>query len=132
MPGFTYLSDSEVRAWRTVPGDKDCNDLLQEFRQATGEDWVIGVREYDTYKRKWHRLGRKVTGKAKFYTLYADCHGEWQVINLVTPEGGSVFHGSKQSREDVMNFMLGYLAGIYHTGPVNQSRRVTAEIGRLR
>lgn len=116
MAGFVYLSDSEVSEWRTVPGDKDCNDLLQEFRQKTGENWLIGVREYSIRQGWWERLRRVSAQTHKSYTLYADCHGEWQVINLVTPRGGSVFNGSAQSREDVMNFMLGCITGLHYSG----------------
>ena len=120
MPAFTYLSDSEVREWRSVSDDKECNDLLQEFRKATGEDWLIGVRQWPVRRTFWKWLRRTPITLHKHHTLYADCHGEWQVINLVTPNGGSVFYGSAQSREDIMNFMLGYLAGIDH---ISRKRR---------
>jgi hypothetical protein len=114
MPAMTFLSDWEVRAWASVPDDKDCNELLQSLRKATGENWLIGVTTRQKFRKAWHRMWFVENGDHKFYTLYADCHGEWQVINLVTPNGGSVFHGSAQSREDVMNFILGYLGGIHH------------------
>lgn len=120
MPAFTYLSDSEVRAWARVVDDKDCDELLQDLRRASGENWIIGVQRLETFRKAWHRLWHVVSGEHRHYTLYADCHGEWQVINLVTPSGGSVFHGSGQSREDVMNFMLGYLGGL------NRARRAVA------
>ena len=107
MPAVTYLSDHEVREWSIVKDDKDCNELLQELRSLTGENWIIGTQERWPRKR-WFR---KQAAPVRFYTLYADCHGEWQVINLVTPNGGSIFHGSSQSREDVMNFMLGIVCG---------------------
>jgi hypothetical protein len=111
MGAFVYLSDSEVRRWQTVPDDKDCNDILQELRSLSGENWLVGVRQYRLRSTWWEWLRRAPQRWHKVYTLYADCHGEWQVINLVTPAGGSVFHGSGQSREDVMNFMLGCLTG---------------------
>lgn len=107
MPALTYLSDQEVREWAAVPDDKDCNEILQELRSLTGENWVIG-RHQVKFARRWFRRPLPIT----VYTLYADCHGEWQVMNLVTPEGGSNFYGSAQSREDVMNYMLGYIGGI--------------------
>lgn len=107
MPAVTYLSDREVREWSSVKGDAECDDLLQELRKTTGENWIIGTHERLPRKRWFRKQGPPL----RFYTLYADCHGEWQVINLVTPDGGSIFHGSKQSREDVMNFMLGIICG---------------------
>lgn len=116
MPAVTYLSDSEVKAGRAVKDDKDCNDLLQEFRQATGEDWIIEVRTYQKARTAWQAIRRKLYTEMKVYTLYADCHGEWQVMNLVTPKGGSIFYLSDQSREDAMNYMLGYLGGLHHAG----------------
>jgi len=113
MPVTTYLSDQDVRSWQLVPEDKDCDELLQDLRRQTGKNWLISVHNHPKWKLAWHRLWPVKTEEIfKAYTLYADCHGEWQIINLVTPSGGSVFGAS--CREDVMNFMLGYLAGIHH------------------
>lgn len=119
MPAVTYLSDHVVKQGRTVPNDKDCDELLQELRQATSEDWIIEVIKRPLWKRRWHRLGYRQDGERTYYTLYADCHGEWQIINVVTPQGGSVFCGA--SREDVMNFILGYLAGLYQAGKTTKA-----------
>jgi hypothetical protein len=114
MVAVTFLDDHEVRTGRSLPDDPECNALLQEFREATGEDWIIRVRRFPVRQTLWARLSRRPPEIFAMYTLYADCHGEWQIINLVTPKGGSVFHGSSQSREDIMNFMMGYLNGIQH------------------
>jgi hypothetical protein len=113
MPAVTYLSDWEVRNWQAVANDKDCDELLQELRKATGENWLISVNERPAFKRAWHRLWNVQTRTIKFYTLYADCHGEWQIISLVTPYGSSIFHSwGERDRECIMNYMLGYLGGL--------------------
>lgn len=114
MPAFTYLSDSEVRQWSRVEGDKDCDELLQELRRLSGENWIIGRQTIPVcHASLWKMIFCKPPEPYVSWTLYADCHGEWQVINLVTPEGGSNFHASAQGREDIMNFMLGYIAGLH-------------------
>lgn len=123
MPAVTYLSDSEVRQFATVPDDKDCNELLQELRRATGENWIVGTYSVRRGRTPTDWALRRPAKVSRHYTLYADCHGEWQVINLVTPCGGSVFHGSEQSREDVMNYMLGVLNGLRTTTKVSPTTR---------
>jgi len=105
MAGLTFLSDDVVRKARTIDGDRDANELLQELRAITGEDWIVRVRTYAEPKRVFHR-----TKSYRHYALYADCHGEWQHVNLVTSDGGSVFNANDHSREHVMNFMLGYIS----------------------
>lgn len=111
MPAFTYLSSHEIEKWASIPDDKECNDLLQELRAKTGENWLIG--RYTTRTRHpslWKRLFCQPPAPHVEWTLYADCHGEWQVMNLVGPNGGSVFHGC--TREMIMNYMLGYIGGL--------------------
>jgi hypothetical protein len=110
MPVVTYLPDYVVKRCRRVINDSECDDTLQVLRAVTGEDWIIEVVERRVKCRAWHGLSH-IYERVKFYILYADCHGEWQIINLCTPKGGSVFHNSRQSREDVINFMLGYIGG---------------------
>lgn len=107
MPGFTYLSDWEAREWLHVEGDKDCDELLQEMNAKSGRTWLIQVKRWFA-PRGWFRHAEEI----KYYTLYLDCHGEYQVMNLVGPNGGSVFHFNRHSREAVMNYMLGYLGGL--------------------
>lgn len=112
MPAFTYLSGSYVREYRSVVGDKECNDLLQELRKATGDDWLVGVTRYPRRPTLMERLRGIQAQPEIHYTLYADCNGEWQIINCILPEGGSIFHTGKATREAVMNYMLGFVAGI--------------------
>jgi hypothetical protein len=110
MAAVTFLSDSEARSYETVEGDKDCNELLQELNHASGRRWLIERRTF--YRsRGLFRHAEEI----KTYTLYLDCHGEYQVMNLVTPNGGSVF--SYGNREAVMNYMLGHLAGLQEPRP---------------
>ena len=104
MPAVTFLSDSEAKRFETVEGDKDCNELLQEMNAKTDRRWLIEVRSFFA-SRGWFRHAEEI----KTYTLYLDCHGEYQVMNLVTPNGGSNF--SYSTREAVMNYMIGYLGG---------------------
>lgn len=113
MPAVTFLDDWEVRKWDNgVPGDEDLNELLFELRKLTGRQWIVMTRDLPIIKRSWHRLGYYKAGTFKHYTLYLDCHGEWQVMNLCTErDGGSNFFLSHSSREHVMNYMLGHIAG---------------------
>ena len=108
MPAVTYLSQHEAEAGRTVPDAKDCNELLQEVRKVTGEEWIIRVHTYQT-KRKLFRKQRTV----KFYSLYYGMPNgvEWQCVNLASPEGGTIFHPSEVSRELVLNFLMGLRNG---------------------
>lgn len=102
MPVATYLNDLEVRRWASVPDDPDFDDILQKLRAMSGENWLCSVHTL--------RVGRWRKKVRKMYTLYSDAHGEWQIINLLTPAGGSVFAGC--TREDVMNFMMGMINGM--------------------
>lgn len=115
MPAFTWLSDWQVREWQSVPDDKDYDELFQEFRKATGENWLTRVHEHIARRSFWQWLRRQEPRRVRSYTLYADCHGEWQVINLVGPSGGSVFHYSEHTREMAMNYMMGTINGLRQT-----------------
>jgi hypothetical protein len=106
MPAVTYLSESEARKFERVEGDKDCDELLQEMNAKTGRRWLIQVSRWFV-SRGWFRHAEERIA----YTLYLDCHSEYQIMSLVTPTGSSIFHRSHQSREDVMNYMLGYFGG---------------------
>lgn len=103
MPAVTYLSDHEAAKGRSIVDDKDADELLQDLRRRTGEDWIILVRERGV-RRGWFR--REIV---KDYELLVDVGGQWQVMNLVAENGGSVFGSSSTSRLQVMNFMLGYV-----------------------
>lgn len=110
LPAFTYLSDYQVQKFRSVPGDAELDGLLQELRQATGDDWLVEVVEIKEFaKGRWWPLRRAVRTRT-FYALYADIHGEFQAINLCTPKGGSVFVGAH--RDAVANYILGFLGGL--------------------
>ena len=108
MPGYTYLSDSEADSGRTVPDDSELNSLLQEALEFN-DGWRVLVRALHMPKRMF----LKPSPPTRHYTLYwyTGVGIEYQVINFSTPEGGSVFHGSAQSREDIANFLMGYING---------------------
>lgn len=112
MPATTYLDDASVRRGRSVPEDPECDDLLQELRRVSGEDWLVLVRTHPGKKTRMDRLLRQEAQPEVHYSLYADCHGEWQDINFVRPEN-SESRGPAGSREGVMNYMLGYTAGLH-------------------
>lgn len=114
MPAVTHLSSWEEKEYSRVEGDKDCDDLLQEMCRVTGRRWLIQVRRWFV-SQGLLRHARE----AKSYTLYLECHGEYQVISLVHPGGSSVFHGSGESREHAMNYMLGYLSGQPREGTIH-------------
>ena len=109
MPACMYVSDHELKAWSTVEEDEECNDLLQQLRKSTGENWLIQVRQPQTSTKWW---SRKEPPLVKTYTLYFHLWAlEVQVINLCTEyDTGSVF--SSSSRSDVMNYMMGYINGL--------------------
>lgn len=108
MPAVTYLHDWEVAEGRQVLEDPECNELLQEFRNVTCRDWIIRVHVIT--EKRFMRKDRQ----HRLYTLYNDCHGEWQVMNMVTPPGATTeyYECWHQSRQAVMNYMLGFMAGI--------------------
>jgi len=112
VPAVTYLSDAKAREWATVPDDKDCDELLQQLNRVSGRKWVIGRHTVElAHAGLFKRMFCKPPAPHIEWTLYLDCHGEWQVMNLVTPDGGSNFHPSTGSREAIMNYMLGYIGG---------------------
>lgn len=113
MAILTFLDPALVESGRHIRNDEEANGLLQELRRLTGQDWIVLVRACHR-KLGWFRS--KLIWD---YTLYADAHGEWQVINLPTDQSGtgSGFVMHESSREYVMNYMLGYTAGLtaaYH------------------
>ena len=106
MPCLTYRSNEEREPLQSVEGDPDCDELLQEMR-AISPRWLIEV-----YNVRYHRgFFRKPKEVKQYRLLYAINHVEVQIINLCT-EGhrGSLFYLSDHSREQVMNFIIGYLA----------------------
>lgn len=111
MPAVVYLSEPEVIRGRTVECDVDVDDILQTLREKSGRDWIVRVHDF---------LGRKpVLGPRpviRHFELCVACGGEWQVINLCTKEAGSVFFDDGNSREHVMNYMLGMIAGLDRVG----------------
>lgn len=122
MPAVIYLSDSEARRFLRVESDKDCDELLQQMNTVTGRTWLIQVQRWFEPRGLFrHAVERKN------YTLYLDCHGEYQVMSLVAPGGSSIFHASQNSRESVMNYMLGYLGGMER--PANAETRRTESAG---
>ena len=106
MPCTTFLSDHQIKQWSHVENDKDCDELLKELNEVSGRLWLVGVQEWFLPRGLFRHAEKRID-----YTLYLDCHGEWQVMNMVTPEGGSLFHHTVGSREHVMNYMLGFIAG---------------------
>jgi len=112
MPVVTYLSDAEVRRGLSHEADPDLDSLLKELNAKSGRRWV--VLTYPVYQRGWF-------GKTKLlghrHDLYLDCHGEWQIINLATGIGrgpsSTLFNSCwRGTRENVLNYMLGYLGGL--------------------
>ena len=106
MPCCTYLTEQQY----TAPlADKEMQELLTELRETTKEDWRIGE-----HRVQFPRLFRKPIVKV-YYELYVDvCKGiEFQVINPCREVGQDAF--ALPSRSQIMNYILGYLAGISYT-----------------
>lgn len=108
MPGVIFLSDTEARAYSSVPDDPDCDELLQEMRRVTGRGWLVRVdrwsERYGFFRNKYRNL--------ESYSLLLDCHGEYQLMNLVPPRERVPYVRDPNSRGAVMNYMLGYLAAV--------------------
>lgn len=101
MPLTTYVNETQARVWRNVD-DKEMNAILQDLRTVSGEDWLIKSNYYFV-KEGWFKPKRLLI----HYTLMVDVHGEFQVISLC---------GDREStRQDVINYMLGYAAGCLYS-----------------
>ena len=124
MPAVTFLSDSEAKRFERVEYDKDCDELLQEMQRLSGRRWLIEVRSH-FLSRGWFRHAAELVT----YTLYLDCNGEYQVMNLVTSRGGSVF--SRSRREDVMNYMLGYIGGLEECPQKEEVAALSADLEKV-
>lgn len=125
MPAVTYLRDHEVRAWASVPSDKDLNDLLQELRTLTKENWLIQRREIETrHASFWKRIFCKPPANHVQWTMYADCRGEWQVMSFATANGSSIFNACAHERENIINFMLGYIGGYRRATPPHERKEM--------
>ena len=91
---------------RHVPDDNEVDEYLQQLRQATGEDWMINVTEHR------HRSRWGVSPKTwKGYELWIGLGAEIQVLNLASKDQWRPPVTDTGSREHVINYMLGYLAG---------------------
>lgn len=110
MPGYTYLHDGEAERMRSVSSDRELNMLLQEVRNETGEEWVVSERRVP---EKRGLFGRLIRPAFWAYTLYwyTGAGIEYQVINLCTTNGGSVFGGDQHSRVHIKNYLMGILNG---------------------
>ena len=127
MPLVTYMTDDNIAALRTVPDDKELNDLLKEARMISGDDWLIEVRHREEWSI-WDSLLRREPKKGqKVYTLYCSFGYEVQVMNLFG--SGSVFSTIKplplkgeNTRDCVGNFLLGVISAHYYMKltPLNQ------------
>ncbi len=112
MPLTTYLSPHQELAYSVVTDDTELNDLLQELRRDSGENWLIGVgTAWKKPTLKNILLGQK-PASFRIYTLYADLHGEYQMINLVPSDHGSFSYPGCFTRDQVANYIIGYLAGM--------------------
>lgn len=107
MPACTYIPDSEA-ATMLATGDADLDELLTAANKIDGDRWRVGRRTCHQRKR-WFRKRPEPTVD---FTLYWYIDGiEYQVVNFHTPNGGSVFHGSPNSKSDICNYLMGYVQG---------------------
>lgn len=79
MPGFYYLNDYQVQEYSN-PDDPECCTLLHELNEASGRIWLVKIERF-TQRKGLFRV------EVEHYTLFLDCHGEYQVINLVPQRG---------------------------------------------
>lgn len=102
MPVTTYLSHQERESWKQVK-DKELNELLQEMRQID-KGWLIETRLF--VNKRFFK-----TETFERYSLYCDFGIEAQIINFPpnTSEASSI--NTVVSRDMIMSYLLGYLAG---------------------
>lgn len=106
----TYLRDSELEAFKTVP-DKELNELLQEVNQKTGGKFLI---EEHAYEQQTGFLWFRKTKLVKFYTLYGVLSlPEVQAINFCQEDkwpGWSI--NTSVTKSYIVTYLLGLLAGM--------------------
>lgn len=114
MPACIYIPDHKSSTMKET-GDKELDSLLLEANKLDDDRWRIG-KVVITRSRLIFRKPPPLT----LYTLYWFVTGiEYQIVNLATPRGGSIFYHSNQSKEDILNYLMGYLQGRSWSG--NQS-----------
>lgn len=100
MPCVTYISEyEEWKMKEAIKEHKLVAELLAEVNALTTQEWlcephkaVVQVRLFRAPIEEWR------------FTLYIDCHGEWQVFNF--KDG---FSGTENT---VLAFLMGYRNGL--------------------
>lgn len=80
MPMTTFLMESEGLAVETLPR---LDELLQEVRQVTGEDWRVLELRYTA--RRGFAFWRRRAVTHCYQVLFGLGSGEYQVINFWRP-----------------------------------------------
>ena len=103
----TYLEEYEFEKYKTVPNDKELDDLLQEVNKEFGNHYLIEKRTIVT--KKWFKK-RTVNN----YTLYGILSKpEVQVVNL--PQAVWIGKRSRDiSRASIITYFYGMLNGANH------------------
>lgn len=104
MPATAFLSPFDVDRIRIrlILDDPRIVELLSEVNRLVSQQWICEVKEI-ARKRIW-----RAPIIVKKYTVYIDCHGEWQIFNF--PGGYSV------SAETILAFLMGYRNGLTESG----------------
>lgn len=87
--------------------DKELLKILERLKEETGRHWELeeSVRVTKKFLHKPVNL--------KVYSLYLDCHGEWQVINFCPAKEGGYSINTTVDRAAIGNYITGYLGGIW-------------------
>jgi hypothetical protein len=87
--------------------NKDLNELLQEVREATGDDWRL-QEKIRKIRRHWFKGERTVS----VYSLYNHLHSiEFQVINFYCEEDDYSIH-TMCSADVMAAYLTGILTGL--------------------
>lgn len=100
MPCVTFIGEYEQ--WRMkseISEHRHIKELLDDVNRLQPQEWLCGRQKTVVAMP----LFRKAKEEWRF-SLYIDCHGEWQVFNFA--EGMSV------PENTILAFLLGYRNGL--------------------
>lgn len=119
----TFLSDNELN----IPtSDKVVNEVLDEVRRMTGENWQVLERTVEVYV-PWYLFWKRAK-YVKVFDLY--CYvggcGPWQVINFYQSDSATSIN-TCATADLVVAYLYGIQAGCLHAKKGNKMTRSECE-----
>lgn len=113
MACTTYISDNEAEEL-SITDDPQINEQLHLVKKLTGVRWLVQLdASQRTRKIGWFK--KEVT-TYKYYTLYWPVSGtEYQIINFMTDRYVDWTNGTWVSKEVLLNYLMGFVAGFEHS-----------------